>query len=65
MYTLRKHLGIKDMCLFLGVGRNTALRLCQEKPNGFPAVKIGNRYQADAELLMEWYKDWHAGKFTI
>lgn len=58
-------LGVKDMCQFLGIGRNTALKLCQTRPNNFPAVKVGNRYQADKEKLAQWKDDWYAGKFTI
>ena len=59
------YLGLKDICKYLGVGRNTAIRLCQERPHGFPAVKVGRRYQADEELLAKWKSDWYAGKFTI
>ena len=58
-------LHVPDMCAFLGLGRNTVLRLCKEKVHGFPVVKVGQRYQADKELLATWKKDWYSGKFDI
>lgn len=57
--------GVDEIGSFLGVGRGTALRLCREKPNGFPVVRVGKRYQADTKLLTQWKDDWYKGKFTI
>lgn len=56
---------IKDICAILGIGRNTALKLCQNRTHGFPAVKVGRRYQVDVNKLMHWKDEWDAGKFTI
>lgn len=58
-------MNLKEMQGFLGVGRNTLLRLCQERTHDFPVVKVGNRYQADADKLAKWKDDWYSGKFTI
>ena len=58
-------LNVSEMCGFLGVGRNMALRLCQTRPHHFPAVKIGNRYQADFEKLSAWKDAWYNGDFDI
>lgn len=60
-----RFLGVKEMMNFLGLGRNRVLRLCQERPNSFPAVRIGNRYQADREKLTLWKDDWYNGKFDL
>ena len=65
MYDMPEYLGVTGMCQYLGLGRNTVLKLCQDRPNKFPVVRIGNRYQADAELLRKWRADWYAGKFEI
>lgn len=59
------YLNTDGICNFLGIGRRTALKLCQEKPHGFPVVKIGGRYQADRELLAMWRDSWYTGKFDI
>lgn len=60
------YLTVKDCCAFLGLGRNTVLRLCNEKPHGFPAVRVGaRRWQIDYELLKAWKADWFNGKFDI
>jgi len=53
------------MQTFLGLGRNRTLRLCQEHTHNFPAVMVGNRYQADYEKLLKWKDDWYEGKFSI
>ena len=58
-------MNVKEACAFLGVGRNTMLRLCREHTHGFPAVRIGNRYQIDGALLCKWKADWYAGAFEI
>ena len=58
-------LNLKQMQSFLGLGRNRTLRLCQERPHSFPAVRVGNRYQADYEKLLKWKDDWYEGKFEI
>lgn len=60
-----EYLSVKDMMAFLGLGRCRILRLCQEKTHGFPAVKVGNKYQADLIKLRAWKDDWFAGKFDI
>ena len=65
MYDIPTYLGVSEIAAYLGVGRNTVLKLCQERPNHFPVVRVGNRYQADAELLAKWRADWFAGKFEI
>lgn len=59
------YLTVKEMQVFLGLGRNTVLRLCQERSHGFPVVRIGNRYQADRRRLEAWKDDWFDGKFCI
>ena len=59
------YLGVKQMQEFLGLGRNTVLRLCRNHVHGFPAVKVGNRYQADAEKLAQWKDEWFNAKFSI
>ena len=59
------YLTLKEICTLLGVGRNTALRICQDRVHDFPAVKVGNRWQADAEMAEAWRKRWLAGEFTI
>ena len=59
------YLSIPMICKRLGVGRNTALRLCQEHVHDFPAGKVESRWQADAEMLEAWRQNWLAGKFTI
>lgn len=58
-------LTIKDICKFLGLGRNKVLQLCQERTAGFPAVKVGNRYQSDLEKLTAWKDAWYRGEFEI
>ena len=61
----RNYLTVPQMCEFLGIGRNTCLKLCAKRPPGFPVVRVGNRYRADKELLYKWKSDWYAGKFGI
>ena len=58
-------LNLKQMQSFLGLGRNRTQRLCQDRPHSFPAVRVGNRYQADYEKLLKWKNDWYEGKFKI
>lgn len=65
MYGTNYLRGVEAIGNFLGVGRNTAMRLCQERPNGFPVVRIGRQYQTDVTLLAKWKDDWYQGKFTI
>lgn len=60
-----KYMNLREACNYLGIGRSTALRLCQNQTAGFPAVKIGNRYQIDADMLETWKRDWYQGKFKI
>lgn len=60
-----EYLTVKDMMSYLGLGRNRVLRLCQERTHNFPAVKVGNRYQADLGKLTAWKNDWFDGKFEI
>lgn len=62
---MKTFLGTKDMQEFLGLGRNTVLRLCQERPHNFPAIRIGNRYQAELSNLRAWRDDLYSGKFSI
>ena len=64
MYECR-FLNLKEMQTCLGLGRNRTLRLCQEHTHNFPAVMVGNRYQADYEKLLKWKDDWYEGKFSI
>ena len=59
------YLSLTGICTYLGVGRSFGLRLCNEKPHGFPVVKIGNRWQADAEKLKAWRDRWYSGEFEI
>lgn len=59
------YLNTKQAQSFLGLGRNTVLRLCQERLHNFPAVKVGNTYHIDAERLKAWKDDWFDGKFSI
>lgn len=65
MYDNPKYWGIADACTFLGLGRSTVLKLCQKRTHGFPAVKVGNRYQIDEAKLRVWREDWFAGKFDL
>ena len=65
MYDTNYLRGVESIGSFLGLGRNTVLRLCQERPNSFPVVKVGRQYQADVGLLTQWKNDWYKGKFTI
>jgi len=58
-------LSTKQMAEFLGLGRNTVLRLCQTKEKGFPAIRIGNRYRADIEKLKAWREELYSGKITL
>lgn len=60
-----RFMNVKEACAFLGLGRNTLLRLCHDRPHKFPAVLVGNRYQMDTELLAKWKADWYAGAFDI
>lgn len=60
------YLTLNEARAYLGIGKSLALKLCQEKPHGFPCVRIGKgRYQIDADLLAQWKADWFAGKFEI
>lgn len=59
------YLKLKDICTFLGLGRNTVLKLCQDKPHNFPVTKVGREYRADEGLLAKWREDFYSGKFTI
>ena len=65
MYEPPTYLTMPDICKYLGLGRNRVTQLCQDHTHGFPAVKVGNRWQADAELLALWRADWYAHKFVI
>lgn len=65
MYEEPKYFSLAEACKYLGIGRNTGIRLCQERTNGFPVVKVGNRYQIDAAMLEDWKHDWYQGKFNI
>ena len=58
-------MNLSDMAKFLGVGRNTMLRLCQERPHGIPVVRVGRRYQSELSKLSAWKDDWYAGMFEI
>jgi excisionase family DNA binding protein len=59
------YLNTKEIAQFLGIGRDTVLLLCRERQHGFPAVRVGRRYQADKEKLREWKRAWYAGEFDI
>lgn len=57
--------GVREISNFLGIGVRIGLRICQERPNDCPIIRLGNRYQADKALLTQWKNDWYLGKFTI
>ena len=59
------YLGMKEAQAFLGLGRCTVLKLCKDKPGGFPVVRVGNRYQFDQDKLAAWRDRWYAGEFEI
>jgi len=65
MYEANIYMNVTEACAFLGIGRNTCLRLCQEQVHSFPAVKVGRRYQIDADRLRQWKNDWYDHKFNI
>lgn len=65
MYEKCTYLGVKEASAYLGIGRNTCLRLCQEATGNFPAVMVGRRYQIDADKLRAWKDDWYNHKFVI
>jgi len=60
-----KYLKAKEIQAFLGIGRGTLLRLCQNKTQNIPVVKVGREYRADAEKLAAWRDAWYSGKFSI
>lgn len=60
-----KYQGVPEMVKTLGICRAKVIKLCEEKPFGFPAVKVGNRYRADEALLEAWRQDWYSGKFDL
>jgi hypothetical protein len=60
-----KTLNTKQMAAFLGLGRNTVLHLCQTKLDGFPAIRVGNRYRADIDLLKAWRDRLYRGEITL
>lgn len=60
-----QYLTVIEIGKYLGLGRNRVLRLCQERTHNFPAVKVGNRYQAELGRLSKWRDDWFDGKFGI
>lgn len=64
MYDFR-YVKLKDICEILGMGRNTVLKLCQDRPHGFPVTKVGREYRADEKLLIAWRDDFYAGKFSL
>ena len=59
------YLNVKEMCAFLGLGRGKVLELCKNRTNGFPVVKVGNRYRSDQEKLAAWRDRWYDGEFEI
>jgi len=59
------YLNLREICQVLGFGRNRVLELCQKKPHGFPVIRNGNRYQADADLLIEWRDKLYLGAITL
>ena len=61
----QEYIGLKEACEYLGIGRSTMLRLCKTKPHGFPAVKVGNRWQFDFKMLTVWRMKWFEGAFEI
>ena len=46
-------LNVKEMCLYLGIGQNTARNLLNRPYNSF-TVRIGNRLYANKKLLDKW-----------
>ena len=65
MYETPTYLTMNGMCMYLGLGRTRVQQLCQEHTHGFPAVKVGNRWQADAQKLSDWRDAWYAHEFEI
>lgn len=49
-------IGTKEASKLLGVSLRTVQDLCAGPNTGFPAVKMGNRYLINPELLAEWVK---------
>lgn len=60
-----KYVNVSDMVTALGMCREKVLRLCQERPCGFPAIKVGNRYRADRDLLEAWRTKFYSGSFDL
>ena len=59
------YLNKKQIASFLGIGISKANELCRKRPHNFPVVLIGNRYQADADMLAKWKEAWYMGEFDI
>lgn len=59
------YLNVQEIASYLGIGRNRALQLCQNRPHKFPVVRVGRRYQADSVLLEKWRAEWFSGEFEI
>jgi len=58
-----KFVGVKDMILILGICREKVMRLCNEKPYGFPVIKVGRQYRADEAQLIAWKDRLYSGEF--
>ena len=63
MYDIIRTVGTNEIGKIHGVGRNATLKLCQERPYGFPVVRIGRNYRADESKLLEWRDRLYSGEF--
>ena len=44
-----------ELANVLGIGRNAAYTLCRQQ--GFPAIRIGNRYFIPVQALTDWLNE--------
>lgn len=58
-----KLLTVKDLCPYLGCGKDRAYELMHSK--SFPSIKIGHRYYVPENKLEEWTENYVYKEFKL
>ena len=59
------YVSVRDASKMIGVGKDTLYKLAKEaKNNGFPGVKIGNKWFIHRDRIVVWMKE-HEGREVI
>lgn len=52
-----EYISVRQAAEKIGIGKDTLYKLAKSDNNGFPGVKIGNKWFVHSKRIVEWMKD--------